>query len=123
MKIEGIGIGHGAKGKAMILHSSMVRSVELNSHHNGLILICQDLPDREFIHKAIFLGVAGLVVPGLHYRDLKSINENELTVVMLARFGVEKIDEKKWERLKTLENREIFLNKIGDQNYEVCYDS
>lgn len=123
MKFEGTGIGNEVKGQAIILPIEEVRSVDLSSQFQGNILVCQVQPDREFIHKAIFLGIAGLVVPGLHYRDLKSVNPNELTIVMLKRFGDSGFEEKEWTNLQALNNKKICINKTDDQHLNVSLDS
>ena len=100
-----------------------IRSVDLTTEYSGKILICQGAPDREFIHKAIFLGIAGLVVPGLHYRDLKSVDPVELTIVMLGRFGNQQFETRDWTQLSSLNGKKIGISRLDDQHFDVSFNS
>ncbi|MBI4099923.1 hypothetical protein HY440_02850 [Candidatus Microgenomates bacterium] len=54
----------------------------------GKIVIAPAVVGREFLEKATLLGVAGLVVPSLHWRDYEYFRKaDEYPILLLLKFG------------------------------------
>lgn len=115
--LKGIGFGKDASGEVVFWSSQKNISVHLDASLMGKILICQTLPDREFLAKASFLGLAGLVVPGIHYRDV-IVKNLDLTILVLGRFGQLGYTKDVEERLRGLgENKRIKIYKLDEKFY------
>ncbi len=52
------------------------------------IILCPKYVGREWLEKAGFLGVAGVVVPSMHWRDFEYFKtQNEFPIMVLLKFG------------------------------------
>lgn len=105
-----IGFGEKVTGQAVILKNG-VRSVDLTFDLDGTIVVFLDSPAREIVEKARFVGVLGVVVPEIHYRDFSYFqNFSDFAMMVVQKFGNESISSEIKEKLKHFDGKHTELN-------------
>lgn len=100
-------IGFGGKATSEIA----VVSGSLDSSAAGKIVVSLVFVGREFFEKAGLIGVAGIVVPSMHYRDFAYFQGlNEFPVLVLLKFGKLELDKDLEEKLAKLSGKRATLD-------------
>jgi len=126
MKFKGVGLGPNLDNVVVaVLTEQNCRSVDLTDELAGKLIICLGRVDPELTHKAMFLGIAGLVFGGIHYTDWKKLaaSESSPTLLMLGRFGDEKPDQSITSQLLAMNKKTATLRKETNNSYELEINS
>lgn len=116
-----LGIGPTVSGTAVVLSpDKCLETSSLDATNEGKILVCQAYVGRELIAKATFLGVAAIVVPSIHYRDLASFATNpEISIVLVKRFGEEELTGEERQDMGHWNLKKITITN-DDGSYEIA---
>lgn len=94
----------GGEGKVNQTH-------EITTDLAGKILVVLGFANREILEKADLVGVIGVVVPSMHWRDFIYFQKfGDFTLVVLSRFGEVEMEKAMVEKLKKLEGKEVILD-------------
>lgn len=100
-----IGFGGKARGEVTVVSGG------LDSGAAGKIVVSLVFVGREFFEKAGLIGVAGIVVPSMHYRDFAYFQGlNEFPVLVLLKFGRLDLDKDLEEKLGKLSGQKASLD-------------
>lgn len=98
-------IGFGEKVTAPVVILGQDEDLE------GKIVVATKVVGREFLEKAGLLGVAGVVVPSLHWRDYSYFqNLNEYPLLVLLKFGRLDLASDLVEKLEGLAGKKATLD-------------
>lgn len=114
MHIKGrAGIGPVLEAEALVLGPESSReTTSLSQELKGKIVVCTDPVGKEFIAKALYLGIAGLVLPSIHYRDLWGFTGGEeITIVLLKKFGEEALTEAEQKDVGHWNGKKLTISK------------
>lgn len=99
-----IGFGPKAVGQIMVTD-------RLDNAAGGKIVVSLDFVGREFLEKAGLVGVAGLVVPAVHWRDFEHAkNLAEFPLLVLLKFGRLDLQKDLAEKMTKFEGKKGVLN-------------
>lgn len=77
----------------------------------GKIVLCLSPVGREFLEKAGLVGVAGVIVPSMPYRDYRYFeNLNEFPLLVLLKFGKLELEESLLEKMQKLAGKKATLD-------------
>lgn len=115
-----IGTGKNLEGEAVVLVDQQCQeTAHLDSSLEGKIAVCLAPVGREFLHKALFLGLAGVVAPSVHYKDWISINPDDgMPVFVMKKFGIVELSDKEKGGLAGFDGKKIRISK-EDNYYEL----
>lgn len=85
-----VGFGQKVSGEIVVVGRSgeVLDTHDLNMELAGKILVLPIWVSREFLQKADFVGVLGVVVPSIHYRDFLYFKEHaDFALLVLLEFG------------------------------------
>ncbi len=109
-----IGFGGGANGEIVVLPED-VKTEDLTMDLAGKVLIFLTSPSKEILEKTRFLGVSGVVVPEMHFRDFEYFKEmGEFVIIVLQRFGVGPLEKELKDKLSKLSGKKGEVN--GEQH-------
>jgi len=124
--IQGIfGIGGETTGELQIVVDSpddIVKPEDLNETHNGKIIVCGSIIYYDAIKKALEVGVKGIVVGGIHDKDINELlgydlgvaitgsEDINITLVITEGFGQIRMAQKTFDILKHREGSMASIN-------------
>lgn len=109
-----IGFGNDISGEAVILPPKEFGSRDLTLDLSEKILILSNHHSREFLEKARFVGVLGVVVPSIHFRDYDYFKTvSGFGMMILLRFGDEGASGELAEKLNKLAGKTVKLSGDG----------
>lgn len=98
-----IGFGSKTSGKIAIFGKS--------SDLTGKVVVCLDFVGREFLEKAGLVGVAGVILPSIHWRDFEYFKKlNEFPILILLKFGKLELSADLREKLSKLDGKDAMLD-------------
>ena len=118
MKIKlNIGSGKELLGESVVLVDQQCQeTAHLDSSLEGKIAVCMAPVGREFLHKSLFIGLAGVVAPSVHYKDWISINPDDgMPVYIMKKFGIVELSDKEKGELAGFDGKKIKISK--EENY------
>ncbi|KKU91841.1 MAG: hypothetical protein UY21_C0009G0032 [Microgenomates group bacterium GW2011_GWA1_48_10] len=107
-----IGFGPKVSGEAVFLGAAQ----EVATHHlsldlTGKILILPRWVGKEFVQKADFVGVLGVVVPAMHYRDFDYFRkQGGLTLLVVEQFGELDASPESAKKLASFDRRQVVVD-------------
>lgn len=108
-----IGFGPKVAGEVVVLTEPVSR--EINSSLGGKILLFLTYVPREFLEKAGLVGVRGIVVPSIHWRDFDYfVRNDDFSLLVLTKFGKLEISKDLAEKLSKLSGKKASLD--GDKH-------
>lgn len=125
MKLKlAIGTGKELSGEAVVLADLQCgETAHLDSSLDGKIGVCLASVGREFLHKCLFLGLAGIVTPGVHYKDWISINPDDgMPVFVIKKFGIVELSDREKGDLTGFNGKKIKISQ-EEKNYELSIAS
>lgn len=108
-----IGFGDRVSAEIVVLGEpgESLSSHVIDSPLAGKILICLSFMGREAMEKAGLVGVKGLVLPSIHFRDYNYLqNLNEFSVLVLTKFGKIKLGSEVSSKLSKLSSEKGILD-------------
>lgn len=111
-----IGFGPKVVGKIMVLgkpgESLGTQLVDQSAKGKILLLCCY--VGKEFLEKADLVGVRGIIVPSMHFRDCDSFQKTgEFSLLVLTKFGKLDISAELAAKLSKLDGKEGQLDGDG----------
>lgn len=106
-----IGFGPKVNGDIVVLGvKDPVGSRDLNPEVEGKIVLFLTSVSREILEKASFLGVCGVVVPSIHFRDYEYFAKHgEFTLLVLCKFGMLSAEPELIKKLSPLSGKRAEL--------------
>lgn len=111
-------IGYGLKvsGESVVLEGKdgQIATNRLDDNLNGKIVVCLSNVGREFLEKAGLVGVGGVILPSLHWRDFEYFhNLNEFPLLILLKFGTLELSGELTEKLKKIDGKKGTIDGEG----------
>lgn len=116
-----IGFGNPVSAQAVVFSEKISGNTSfLTSDLKGKIVVCLGQVGEEFLVKSSFLGLAGIVVPSIHYRDLEKIvrDSSSMFVGVVKRFGLVELSSEEKEKFSKFEGKTVKIEK-KDNSYEL----
>lgn len=111
-----IGFGPKVAGEMVVLGkpTEVPESFAINSTMAGKILIFLSYAHRELLEKAGLIGVRGVVVPSIHFRDYDYFEKaDDFSLLVLTKFGKLDIDSETATKLSKLSGKRGVLSGEG----------
>ncbi len=116
-----IGFGPKVAGEIVVLGKpgEVVESYQINSSCRGKIIIFLSYTPRELLEKAGLVGVRGILVPSIHFRDYDYFEKaDDFSLLVLTKFGKLDIDSETATKLSKLSGKRGILSGEG-KNLEI----
>ncbi len=119
-----IGIGKDQSDVACVVigDSDLLDTHILTSQLQAKLVICLQPISLEFVGKAQFLELAGLVVPGVHYRDwlrVKEKNDDDFLFLLIKKFGKMEMSLEEIKSLLKWNDKKVSVTKKENANFEI----
>lgn len=111
-----IGFGRKVKGEIVVLGEPgvAVESYLVNSSLSDKILLLLSYAPRELLEKAGLVGVRGVIVPSIHWRDFNYFKDSDdFTLLVLTKFGKLDVSKELSGKLLKLNGKEGELDGEG----------
>lgn len=111
-----IGFGKRVVGEIVVLGKSGrgVESHQVDARLSGKIILFLSYVPVEVMEKVGLVGVKGVIVPGMHWRDFERFRQAEdFTLLMLSKFGKLDATAELAEKLEKLDGKEGKLDGEG----------
>ncbi len=103
-----IGFGPKVAGEIVVLGKpgEVPESFAINSSMSGKILVFLSYAPRELLEKASLIGIRGVVMPSMHFRDYDYFEKaDDFTLLVLTKFGKLDIDSDTATKLSKLSGK------------------
>lgn len=107
-----IGFGPKVAGEIVVLGKpgEIPAGHEIDPSFSGKILMFFSYAPRELLEKASLVGVRGVVVPSMHWRDFDYfVKADDFSLLVLTKFGRLDISSELFEKLSKLDGKKAEL--------------